>query len=264
MGQSGHEKKGRNPVSTKPRLEELAATVAREHQLVRGAASAMLEHAMSAGDALIEAEREVERGGFLSWLAVSLPHLSQSTATKYMCVARNRERVTESGAVSIREAMSLLREDGILGRPSLDLNVAVLDSVRAGEISERDAAKTLGVARSTVRRKLNPAVARKQSRDSARQRKQARRALRDQARAGMARELGGPLGAAYAFNRQTLGACQQGIDKYGGRARLHAVHAYDKAREADGIMGRALEEVYHLLGAQGAEDDLAKAAREAA
>jgi hypothetical protein len=166
-------------VSTKPRLEELAATVAREHQLVRGAASAMLEHAMSAGDALIEAEREVERGGFLSWLAVSLPHLSQSTATKYMCVARNRERVTESGAVSIREAMSLLREDGILGRPSLDLNVAVLDSVRAGEISERDAAKTLGVARSTVRRKLNPAVARKQSRDSARQRKQARRALRD-------------------------------------------------------------------------------------
>jgi len=50
-------------------LDELAGIANEEHRLARQSFGSMLEHAIRAGEALVEARGKVDRGEWLAWLA---------------------------------------------------------------------------------------------------------------------------------------------------------------------------------------------------
>jgi hypothetical protein len=94
------------------RLAELANVVAAEHRHAEAAARKALEHALAAGDALLEAKSAVEHGQWSAWLAANVPDVSARTAQLYMKLARNRgsldpQRVAD---LSLRQAAKMVSE----------------------------------------------------------------------------------------------------------------------------------------------------------
>ena len=78
------------------------------HDSVTADPSTALVAAMAAGDALIAAKAQVKHGESAGALADA--GIPPSSARLYMQLARNRERITASGAVSIREARRLVAD----------------------------------------------------------------------------------------------------------------------------------------------------------
>lgn len=77
-----------------PPLEELALEANRRHALCREAAWAIVEHALTAGEALLAAKAQVQHGAWLPWLAANFDG-SERTAQLYMTVAANPQRVAD-------------------------------------------------------------------------------------------------------------------------------------------------------------------------
>jgi len=88
-------------------LPTLASTVCREHELVIQSGESMLLHAVQAGEALLQARAQVEKGGWGSWLRANFP-ASDRTAKQYMRIARGREQVLGSGVETLSEAEQLV------------------------------------------------------------------------------------------------------------------------------------------------------------
>lgn len=84
-------------------LSSLAEVARREHGLALQAGESMLLHAVQAGEALLEAQSQVEEGGWGRWLAANFT-ASDRTAKQYMRIARGRELVLASGARTLVEA----------------------------------------------------------------------------------------------------------------------------------------------------------------
>jgi hypothetical protein len=82
-----------------------------------------VEHAIRAGELLIEAKAQVEHGEWLPWLKQNFPG-SGRTARNYMRLAENRQRVAD--LPTVREAVALLAE------PTPN------SAVEGEEVSERD------------------------------------------------------------------------------------------------------------------------------
>lgn len=92
-------------------LDDLAATVRAEHAAAGHAARDFLEHVLTAGDALIAAQKQLAPGQWLDWLKHKCD-LKVRTAQRYMQLARNRaalevdaSRVTHP---SLRGALKLV------------------------------------------------------------------------------------------------------------------------------------------------------------
>jgi hypothetical protein len=68
------------------RLPDLAAEIAREHELCEGSYRTALQHAAKVGELLIEAKGQLEHGDWLPWLTEHTP-LNARTAQRYMQVA---------------------------------------------------------------------------------------------------------------------------------------------------------------------------------
>lgn len=84
-------------------LSTLATEIVAEHEACERASKSAVEHAVRCGELLIEAKGEVEHGQWLLWLAENFPaHIN--TASNYMRLAANSQRVVNSG--SIREALA--------------------------------------------------------------------------------------------------------------------------------------------------------------
>ena len=94
-------------------LAELAQRINQEHEQCCDAFTAGLQHALNAGDLLIQAKALCEHGEWGAWLAVHCS-MSERTAQSYMRVARNREAIEAKAQrvadLSMREALLMLSE----------------------------------------------------------------------------------------------------------------------------------------------------------
>ncbi len=73
-------------------LADLAARIRIEHEATDAALKSSVEHAMAAGDLLIEAKGQVKHGQWLPWLTDHCA-MSERTAQLYMKIAKNRETI---------------------------------------------------------------------------------------------------------------------------------------------------------------------------
>ncbi len=78
-------------------LPELADGINTEHEAARGAFQKGFEHALKAGDLLLQAKAQVEHGQWLPWLGTNC-NVSQRTAQLYMRVARERPKLEAKSA----------------------------------------------------------------------------------------------------------------------------------------------------------------------
>src|SRR6266849_265246 len=96
------------------RLADLAERIKVEHNAYVAAVKKSAEHAMAAGDALIEAKAQLKHGEWLPWLKGHC-EISERTAQVYMRLARNRSEIEANpqrvADLSLRGAASLLAPD---------------------------------------------------------------------------------------------------------------------------------------------------------
>jgi len=90
-------------------LVDLAARIRSHHDATKAALKTGIDHAMAAGDLLIEAKAQIPHGIWLPWLKEHCA-VSERTARLYMRLARNRSEI-EIGNVadlSVRGALALI------------------------------------------------------------------------------------------------------------------------------------------------------------
>jgi hypothetical protein len=91
-------------------LADLAARIKVEHEAATGAFKRSIEHAIAAGELLIEAKKRLEHGEFGPWLASH--GIPSRTARLYMRLAKNRPIIeAQNGNVadlSLRGALEIL------------------------------------------------------------------------------------------------------------------------------------------------------------
>lgn len=83
-------------------LADLAARIRAEHEATAVALKRSVEHAMAAGDLLIEAKKLLKHGQWLPWLDEHCV-MSERTAQLYMRCARNREAIEAKSATAIAD-----------------------------------------------------------------------------------------------------------------------------------------------------------------
>jgi phage N-6-adenine-methyltransferase len=109
-------------LDTSPILHDLAARIREEHdaaEAAKGAAVVVarkgIEHALTAGELLLEAKAQVPHGQWLPWLAENCPAVSPRMAQYYMGLARKRPELESKyetvSHLTLREAVQLLEED---------------------------------------------------------------------------------------------------------------------------------------------------------
>lgn len=140
-------------------LDGIVATIHREHELAWNAGVAMLQHALAAGEALLEAKEIVPAGEWKAWLAANAPgDRGLWTCSAYMRLAYLREHVDPN--LSFTANLQLLqgmegRSTGIAKVPD-DAKAEGLRLHATGEFSLNEIARTIGVTRSTVRCWVDP------------------------------------------------------------------------------------------------------------
>jgi hypothetical protein len=95
-------------------LADLAARIRSEHEAHTVAMRRSLEHAMAAGELLIEAKAQLKHGQWGPWLAEHCG-MPDRTARLYMRLARNRPIIEQNGNVadlSLRGAVEMLTPRG--------------------------------------------------------------------------------------------------------------------------------------------------------
>lgn len=92
-------------VMTAVPLADLANRANVEHHAYETTQAAALQHAIAAGEALIDAKRLVPHGGWLPWVAENCD-FGERTARRYMLIARNRSRVSDLN--SVRDALAFI------------------------------------------------------------------------------------------------------------------------------------------------------------
>lgn len=88
-------------------LRELADDAKREHGLVLEAGTAMMEHAINAGEALLALKPQVPVGTWRQWIEVNLP-FAYATAHLYMRCFKHQDLIRESGWTRMNEVKTQL------------------------------------------------------------------------------------------------------------------------------------------------------------
>jgi predicted transcriptional regulator len=223
-------------------LAELAATANSEATLAFEAGTAMIQHAINAGEALLAAKRQVPRGQWEEWVADNFDR-SKAVATQFMRVARHKRIVIEGQATNFKGALRLLHRGDARDTRIDPVEVAEMKRLRKEGATYRAIADEIGVSVSKVQRTLNPASERRRLEKARRQTIAGRRALNRQKRDAAAKKAGGAISEAYAHIRKALEACE--------RAR-------DEAKTLDAK--RAVQDATNRL--YNAEDAIVKASRE--
>src|SRR5215218_808704 len=130
-------------------LDGLAKRINEEHRRCEGAVNAALEHAMNAGDLLLEAKASAPHGSWQGWLA---DHFDGSvrTAQAYMRVAARRDEVeatkTQSSApLSLDGALRALSTPKDAPRPARAVTLEEMEA-RAEEALSQSRAGALSIA----------------------------------------------------------------------------------------------------------------------
>lgn len=138
-------------------LEQLAETINREHDALRRSGQEMIEHAIRCGRALLDAQQQVGRGGWLAWFRRNV-HADLSNCYRYMRLAEHRDVVLASGADSINAAMRVLADVPRRGHgPRAYTDADKRDwTALADQIGVKPAARVLGISPSTLQRWAAP------------------------------------------------------------------------------------------------------------
>jgi Protein of unknown function (DUF3102) len=93
-------------------LTELAARIKAEHEATAATMKRSVEHAMAAGDLLIEAKARLSHGQWLPWLTEHCA-ISERSAQLYMRIAKNRQAIEARNAqhvadLTLNQAAALL------------------------------------------------------------------------------------------------------------------------------------------------------------
>jgi hypothetical protein len=92
----------------KSSINQLFREAQQAHRAIEGTAEAVLDRAIEAGERLLAAKELVAYGEWGPRLeAIGIPKM---TASRYMLLARHRDRVLASGVTSIRQALLLLAD----------------------------------------------------------------------------------------------------------------------------------------------------------
>ena len=112
---------GVHPMNTAPTiippddLSVFAATAIKEHEAVTTGLKYALQHAMAAGDALIQAKTGLRHGQWLPWLERHCADISERSARNYMTIAAARGTVLAAKSatladLSVRGALGLIKQ----------------------------------------------------------------------------------------------------------------------------------------------------------
>jgi hypothetical protein len=92
-------------------LPRLATEINKHCAAVKKAGRSAVEHAIEAGEKLIEAKRHAGHGNWLSWLCDNCPLLPERTAQLYMQMADHKDELAKSATVAdlgFRQAVKML------------------------------------------------------------------------------------------------------------------------------------------------------------
>jgi hypothetical protein len=119
-------------------LTDLAARISAEHRASTAAMQRGVEHAIRAGELLIEAKRQLKHGHWLPWL-IKHCEMSERTAQLYMRLARakpeleaNPQRVAD---MTVRGAVAVLAPPP----PPSDEGQAIADRIKAADVAVAEA-----------------------------------------------------------------------------------------------------------------------------
>jgi hypothetical protein len=133
-------------------LADLAARINAEHEAAGGALKRSLQHAIAAGELLLEAKAQIKHGQWLPWLKEHC-QISERTARLYMRVAKNKTEIGNVADLTVRGAVALLASplDSFVAKAA-DAEIETLDLAAAERASDeiakrhnayRDAANAL-------------------------------------------------------------------------------------------------------------------------
>jgi DUF3102 family protein len=88
-------------------LADLAARIRIEHEACRQALKHGLEHAIAAGELLIEAKKQLKHGQWLPWLREHC-RTPERTARHYMRLAKHKEQIGNIADLTVTEAVAAL------------------------------------------------------------------------------------------------------------------------------------------------------------
>src|SRR5262245_23143047 len=101
-------------------LSQLAAKARQAHGIVANSTKVVLQHAITAGNALNEAKSKVGHGKWLAWLEENCPEISDRTAERYMKLAEGQAKLWKKlqdtvkfdtmSNLTINEALRLINE----------------------------------------------------------------------------------------------------------------------------------------------------------
>src|ERR1700738_3377055 len=114
-------------------LADLAARINAEHEAAGGALKHSLQHAIAAGELLLEAKDQLKHGQWLPWLRDHC-QISERTVRLYMRVAKNKTEIGNVADLTVRGAVALLAS------PADSLAVAVATTAADVAIGDLDLA----------------------------------------------------------------------------------------------------------------------------
>lgn len=227
-------------------LRELADEANREHDAACSSMSATLEHWLRAGDALLEARKQVKPGGWTDWLIDNF-NAPPATAKYYVRMATYKDLLRAEGVTSLEQARHYIRGLPAIDRVSRSVAtpelVAEARRLRDADISFGQIAEILGVSATTVQKWLDPELARRQREAAKRwkvEKRQQAEEVRRRRRDAAVRKVGGSVADSYSLLRKTA----QALDRAERETEQREVRAAVKA---------ALAKVYN------AEDEIVKA-----
>lgn len=229
-------------VVVESRLDELAAIVAREHEATKEALGEALNHAILAGEALLEARGQMHRtADWMAWMRESLPEgLTPSTACTYMRFAEHKQALLENRPTSKQAAVRLLQNMGLyltippgLNRAE-DLKDEAIRLRRKG-MSRKAVADALDITPASIWYWENPEKARESKGRITAARKALKREEREREAKRLARIAGGSIAKLYASSErmqdELANARAQVTDREAREALERAGEHYRKMRD---------------------------------
>lgn len=227
---------------TDSRLDELAETITREHEACREALGEALAHAIAAGEALLEARRQMGRTkDWMVWMRGHLPEgLSASTACTYMRFAEHKAVLLGEGVTTRASGLRLLQTMGLYLSTPMGVEKAAhlkTEALRLREtgMTRQAVADELDIMPANVWYWENPERAKETKASVSAARKALKRQEREQEAKRLAKLRGGDIAKLYAESERlqdTLGAAHsQMTDREGREALSLAGEHYRKMRD---------------------------------
>lgn len=195
-------------------LDELAGIANRADRQAREAVEQGLVFAAQAGEALLQAKQQTERGKWRGWLDENFAG-GRSTAYLYMRIAQYRAYLAATGIESTSAARRALEHMPEIPSEFKGTNHPLAqqaEDLRRDGATIEEVAEALGISRSSAWAILNPGKRKQQRETTRKRREQERRALARQDRDKAAKAAGGVVAECYSLVRKTTQAIAEAVE----------------------------------------------------